>query len=91
METAATTEDAPASNPTGCRRKRAIITYARTASKAYRSAAFASVHALIRTLGGAFSTAPSGCSGAVPSAGAGRVPARAAAAVSAPTPDPIVR
>src|SRR4026209_2385607 len=33
----ATTEDAPASSPHGCRRKRAIITYARRPSKAYRS------------------------------------------------------
>src|SRR4029453_9710119 len=32
-----TTEDAPASSPHGCRRKRAIITYARRPSKAYRS------------------------------------------------------
>src|SRR4030095_15122228 len=36
-ETPATTEDAPASSPHGCRRKRAIITYARRPSKAYRS------------------------------------------------------
>ena len=33
--TAATIEDAPASRPNGCRRKRAIITYAIKASKAY--------------------------------------------------------
>ena len=37
-EAAATTEDAPASSPIGCRRKRAIITYARKPSKAYREA-----------------------------------------------------
>ena len=36
IATAATTEDAPASSPNGGRRKRAIITYARKASKAYR-------------------------------------------------------
>ena len=44
-EAAATTEDAPTSSPTGCRRKRAIITYARTASKAYRPASFVTVQA----------------------------------------------
>jgi len=31
---AATTEEAPKTSPTGCRRKRDIITYAKNASKA---------------------------------------------------------
>ena len=43
-DTAATIEEAPASSPKGGRRKRAIITYARTASKAYRPATFAAVN-----------------------------------------------
>src|ERR687896_69865 len=41
---AAATEEAPASSPKGCRRKRAIITYARKPSKAYRRAIRATVH-----------------------------------------------
>src|SRR5262245_7183154 len=46
MEAATTTEDAPASKPKGCRCKRAIITYARRVSKAYRPVTFAVVKAI---------------------------------------------
>ena len=51
----ATTEDAPASSPNGCRRKRAIITYARRASKAYRPMTMSIVRP---TFGGAGAPSP---------------------------------
>src|SRR6185503_5286757 len=57
-ETPATTEDAPASSPHGCRRKRAIITYARRPSKAYRSVSLTSSRRIFARGGAGASGAP---------------------------------